>query len=84
MIYDNVRMSLNDTIEHIKNAKNSDDKVAMYTNPFNEHVIKLVFFKEYENGEKNYYCDFWIEQLTDNTESELLKLADEHQHGRFW
>lgn len=83
MIFDGVRMSLKDVKKHIKKTQKPHEKIKMYTNPYNTHVIKLHFYREYDTG-IDYGFGTWIEELTDNTEKELLKLADEHEHGRFW
>jgi len=57
------------------------DKLVMFTNPYNPLVVR-VDLVDPQTNEGDVFA--WVERLTEKTQAQLLKIADEVNTGRFW
>lgn len=62
-------------------AQHANHVIKMLTNPYNPLVVKI--YDESPNAGAEGLI-MVVEYLTDNTISQVLALADEHEDGRFW
>lgn len=75
------RINVDEAKKILQKWKNEGYELRMDTNPYNPRVIRVDPHKGEDYGLFN---KFWFDNLTDNTEEELLKFADEHLHDRLW
>jgi len=57
------------------------DKLVMFINPYNPLVVR-VDLVDPQTNEGDAFA--WVERLTEKTQAQLLKIADEVNTGRFW
>lgn len=76
------RTNIKEAINELKKLKEDGYNLRMVTNPYNLNVIRVDYYHKGEGYDSNFVI--WFDHLTDNTEKQLLKFADEHLHGRYW